>query len=389
MNTPHSSQKVSLNQQGAVVVLMAFLLFVLLGITAFAIDFGYRHVVRNELQNASDAAALAAARDLGRVYESLSPDAQRFYVCEASDQSRIKTVAINSGQENYAGDVKELKIYESDIQIGVWDKESKTFTESSAQPDAVKVIARRQSTNGNENGPIQTFFAPIFGIPTLEVNALATAALSPLSTIEEGGLPIPVAISEQWFDPANWATEEKGYCDQTIKFYPTGGLSGCAGWNIYQEKDNGSASASDLKKLISMSNPWCDPAGANYNKDYCFKDYDPDFKSPAINGSGNDSFTFTGGVAETALPYFEALYNANKDSDGNWEVTVPVYQSESCQDNPSGQIPIIGFASAVITGIELTPNKTIQAKVICELTEPGRGGGSPFGTNGSVPGLVE
>jgi hypothetical protein len=388
MKIPGRIQRLLHKEQGAVIVLIALLLFVLLGVTAFAIDFGYRHVVRNELQNAADAAALAAARELGEIYGTLTYTEQQTYV---ADPSTIIPIAQEAALLNYAGDVGSLALNASDVIIGDWDfaqdpSAADPLTPTLNQPDAVRVIIRR---DGDANGPIQTFFAPIFGIPTLEVKALATAALSPLSTIEEGGLPIPVGISEEWFDPANWAAEEKGYCDQTIKFYPTGGLSGCAGWNIYQVKDKGSASASDLKKVISWSNPWCDPAGENYNKDYCFKDYDPDFKSPAINGGGNDSFTFTGGVAETALPYFEALYNANKDSDGNWGVTVPVYESDSCQDNPSGQIPIIGFASAVITGIELTPNKTIQAKVICELTEPGRGSGGNFGTNGSVPGLVE
>jgi hypothetical protein len=389
MKIDNASKKPLNNQQGAVIVLMAFLLFVLLGVTAFAIDFGYRHVVRNELQNAADAAALAAARDLGRIYESMDPDAQLIYVCGSTDQARIKEVAIKTGEENYAGDVKELKIYGNDIQIGLWDPLSRSFSESSAQPDAVKVIARRQSIDGNENGPISTFFAPIFGIRTMEVNALATATLTPIASIGEGGLPIPVGISQQWFDKSNWDDEEKGFCDQNIKFHPTGDLAGCAGWHIYQQKEQGAAPASLLKRTISKMNPWCAKNNDNYDKDYCFEEYDPDFKSPAIDGNGNDSFTFTGGNDATAFPYMEALYNANKDSEGNWEVTVPVYENNDCGKQPSGSTPIVGFASAVITGVDTAPNLEIRAKVICKLIEPGRGGGADFGTNGSVPNLVE
>jgi Flp pilus assembly protein TadG len=235
-----------------VVVLVAFLLFVILGIAAFAIDLGYRNVVKNELQNAADAAALAAARELGVIYESLDYNDQQSYICSSEDQTIIKNAAIDTAKNNYAGDVDELVIYDNgeDIQIGNWDAISKVFTVDTPllRPNAVKVYARRETINGNVyNGPISTFFAQIFNIKTIGVRAFATAALTPIGTIDEGGLPIPVGISQEWFDSANWISEDKGFCDQNITFYPTGGLSGCAGWNVYQEKDQGAAPASLLK----------------------------------------------------------------------------------------------------------------------------------------------
>lgn len=382
------------SNRGAVVVLVAVLLFFLLGIAAFVIDLGYRNVVRNELQNAADAAALAATRELGLIYESLDAGIQPTHTLTADEQDAIEAAAIDTGKENYAGDVDELVIYDNDtdIQIGKWDPVTNTFSVPSPLigANAVKVYARRETVDGQVyNGPISTFFAQIFNIKTLGVRAFATAALTPIGAIEEGGLPIPVGISEEWFDPANWAAEEKGFCDQNIKFYPTGNLDGCAGWNVYQEKEQGSAPASLLKDVMSKLNPSCTDKKSDYYKDYCTALYDPEFKSPAIDAGSGDTFTFTGGVAEAVLPYFKALYDTNKDSDGNWEVAVPVYKSDSCLDNPSGQIEIIGFASAVITGVELTPSKIIQATVVCDLIEPGRGGGSPFGTLGSIPNLVE
>jgi Flp pilus assembly protein TadG len=380
------------NDRGAVVVLVAFLVFFLLGIAAFAIDLGYRHVVRNELQNVADAAALAATRELGDIYTKLDATEQQNYICSTEDKTQIKNVAINTGKNNYAGDIKQLAIYDNDkdIQIGVWDSINKTFTPTDTEPNAVKVYTRRQTIDGTVyNGPISTFFAQIFNIQSMGVQAFATASLLPLSTIEEGGLPIPVGISQEWFDPDNWVAEEKGFCDQNIKFYPTGGLDGCAGWNVYQEKTVGAAPASLLKDVMSKLNPLCTDKKSTYYKDNCTELYNPDFKSPAIDTANNDTFTFTGGVAESVLPYFKALYDAKKDSDGNWGVTVPIYKSESCLDNPSGQIEIVGFASAVITGVVLTPSKIIQATVICELTKPGRGGAGNYGTNGDTPSLVE
>lgn len=55
----HSGQ-----QRGAILILMAILIVVLIGIAALALDLGRLFVQRTELQNAADAAALAAAYEL-------------------------------------------------------------------------------------------------------------------------------------------------------------------------------------------------------------------------------------------------------------------------------------------------------------------------------------
>ena len=58
------------------------------------------------------------------------------------------------------------------------------------------VTARR---DGLMNGPISTFFAGILGRSTLEISALATAALSGLDGMAPGTLEMPVGISEAKF----------------------------------------------------------------------------------------------------------------------------------------------------------------------------------------------
>ena len=51
-------------RDGATVIIVALALVMLLGFGAFAVDIGYLYVVRNELQNAADAGALAGAAAL-------------------------------------------------------------------------------------------------------------------------------------------------------------------------------------------------------------------------------------------------------------------------------------------------------------------------------------
>ena len=48
-----------MNQKGAVIVTVAASMFVFIAMASLALDLGHLYVVRNELQNASDAGALA------------------------------------------------------------------------------------------------------------------------------------------------------------------------------------------------------------------------------------------------------------------------------------------------------------------------------------------
>src|SRR5436853_4588642 len=52
------------NRRGNILVLAAAALIMIMGFTAFSIDIGYITLTKAQLQNAADAAALAAAADL-------------------------------------------------------------------------------------------------------------------------------------------------------------------------------------------------------------------------------------------------------------------------------------------------------------------------------------
>ena len=342
-------------QSGAVVILIAIVMVVILGLAALAIDTGYVMVTKNELQNVADGAALAATRQLGAVYEKMSYEAQQLYIC---DPSAIIPVAKDVAQKNKVAGMS-ITVEQSDVVIGRWDSDTHTFSATLDQPDAVKVTARRDT---HANGPISTFFAKILGIDTANVRADATAALTGQSTAGPGGIEIPVGISRKWFEP--------GFCDQPIKFYPTGGMEGCAGWHTF---DSWPSNASKLRDILGQMTP--DP---------------PTYESP-VTTAGESQFVFTGGNLAAAFEEMEALYHAKKDADGKWETAVVVYDSDDCS-NPTGNITIVGFSTAIITGVNGPsddPAHTIFAEVKCENVEFGRGSGGNYGTKGSIPGLVE
>jgi hypothetical protein len=65
-----------------------------------------------------------------------------------------------------------------------------------------------------------------------------------------------------------------------------------------------------------------------------------------------------------------------------------VVYGEDCGENPNQTIPIVGFATVLITGTS-GPPPVLIASVECNQVEPGVGGGGYYGTWGSIPGLVE
>lgn len=163
-------------RRGIVAVQVAVGLTVVLGLAALAIDVGLMYTARAELQNAADAAALAAASQLGLFDEA-----------EAAGTTVIamaKAEAIRHGQGNSILKA-DLQIEEADIEFGfsIWNDETGKFEFQLAPPggevgsNAVRVTARR--TASSHNGPVDTIFANIFGVDQTDIAAKATAILVP------------------------------------------------------------------------------------------------------------------------------------------------------------------------------------------------------------------
>jgi hypothetical protein len=366
------------NNRGASAIVVAITLTLLLGFAALGIDVGYMMVARNELQNAADASALAATRQLGVIYKGIPLDQQWTYVCSDDCPTLIAAAATGTAASNKAAGLS-VSVQGADIEIGRWDAGTKTLNTSFGmiRPDAVRVKTRRDATSGT-GGPIGTFFARIFNKNEVPVTATATAALTSESTANYHDLELPVGISDEW------AFE----CDKDIHFYPTN--ESCAGWTdfftkkgVYDTNDK-SQSDPDMKKLLE------------------------DIGSGAFPYTGmppevtlNDTLPFTGGnLSQQTFLAMDELFNSKKtcDADGNncyWDTTVVVYDNPgdtpgSC-GNPNDTYTIVGFAQLRMTMVfGAGGGKYLQGKLKCGF-ESGRGGGgsAEFGTMGDIPGLVQ
>jgi hypothetical protein len=354
--------------QGVIVIIVAFSLMAFLGFAALAIDLGFGLVTRNQLQNITDGAALAGTRQLARTYEGLTSAGQLGYVLTDSNKSAIFARVREIGGKNAAGG-KSIRINTEDIVIGQWDITNKHLTPTDVTPDAVRVLARRDD---RANSPLTTFFAGLVGTDSLKVSAQATAALTGVKEVFAGGLNAPFGIGRVWFE------SRAEFCDQPVQFSPTNSPEGCAGWHTFFEAPN----ASNLRKIIDGLR-------------------DDTFTSPRTL-AGETRFNFTGGDISSVFSKFRALYDAKAvcSTTGllcslelcggtcEWSTFVGVYDAPNCS-NPNGAITIVGFATATIDQVE-NNHKTIRGRVPCNMVQRNaRGGGANLGTKGSIPGLVQ
>ena len=413
------------NQRGVSAVIIALLLVVLLGMAALAVDLGYLYVTRNELQNVADAAALAATRRLGEIYQAMPSNLHASYTLAGdngpADQTNMEDIAIEVAGMNKAA-AAGITILNADIEFGQWDFVNRSLTVTSDQPDAVRVTARKDET---ANSPVTTIFAKVFKINTMDVTATATAALSGLGETEAGELVLPIGISEFWFNNPEW-------CDNTIKFSPTGDPDACAAWNSFTyDPPNDSL----LRKILDVDTNYPSPATTAGDTIFNFiggklsqqtfdallllykekgydvaANYDPStgFFPPAqLDDDGNTKTgalpdnpdgPATGTVPLTDPNTGERLYYPDDKKTPTprnkhvWKTHVVVYDWDDCS-NPNTSIKIVGYAPVAIETVYDAGNdgKMVLGQVTCgEISKDNvRGGGGYYGVKGSIPGLVQ
>jgi Flp pilus assembly protein TadG len=236
----------SRRRRAVTIVLVAVMVPVLLGFAVLTIDVGVLYNSRADLQNAADAGALSATDILG------------------SDKSiggvtTARAQAIAMVHSNYSLG-RQLAIDPTDIVFGKidYDPDTNTFSffPTETLPDAVRISVR--STTGSANGPVPLFFASIFGKPTANVAATATAALTSRRDI---AVIVDLSGSMKF--------------DSDLRFYKTtpinlrdiwASLDGPEPSRPYiPGAENQTEYASDTGPTIGVMNTWGTPVTTSYN----------------------------------------------------------------------------------------------------------------------------
>ena len=135
------------DQRGSSLVINAVALISLLGVAALAVDMGYGYSLKNKLQSAGDAAALAAADAL-------------------PDGAQAQALALEYAVKNLDAATHGQALNSSDVESGNWNKSTRVFTTGGTPTNAVKLTLRRTAANGNGTN---TFFARALGVGEMDI----------------------------------------------------------------------------------------------------------------------------------------------------------------------------------------------------------------------------
>jgi len=293
-----------------VAVTTAICLVFLIGFVALVLDVGHLQAVRNEVQNAADAAALAGTRALFP-YQGY-PDTKLIPITEPPFCPLALSTAKAAASENHPGAIVNMAFGPGDVETGIWDWANKTFTPQAnctMDINAMRVTIRKDAV---ANQPVTTWFASIIGIDSVNVNALAVAAVGFVNGHAPGDF-WNIAVQKNWVDKEvnKYRYPEPPGSDP--KMYPLAPVTAPDEYAYMNpdQVDNGG---------------WCGPAGTNVNANY-LKD--------AINGdspacASSDQIDLVNGVmASVAAALDKKLADSHwTDASGatqdGWLVYLPI-----------------------------------------------------------------
>jgi hypothetical protein len=170
------------SERGALLVHVAVILAGFTAFSALVVDVGMLLASRRQIQNAADSAALGAAVALA--YDDPFDQTSVGPATEAALAFAANNEVWNGAPAVSAGDVT-FPICPDGVVPPMGD-------DGSVRARCVEVAAARDAAHGN---PLSTFFAPLFGISTVDVRATATAQV--VSSYATDCLK-PWAIPDKW-----------------------------------------------------------------------------------------------------------------------------------------------------------------------------------------------
>lgn len=176
-------------QRGSVAIFFLLFLVALLSFGAFAVDLARVSVVRNELQNAADAAALSGAAALlaagtsGPNWAQAQTAASNSVSLNRSDQQKLTTGAIRTGYWNLSG--SPAGIQPTTISPGLDDA-----------PAVQVTVTRAANQNG---GAINLLLGGLLNLLSTPGSATAVAVTGSPGTVGAGGL-FPVVLDQCIFN---------------------------------------------------------------------------------------------------------------------------------------------------------------------------------------------
>jgi|UniRef100_A0A7V6A4W4 Flp pilus assembly protein TadG len=399
--------------EGTIMVLSALGLVAFLGFASLAIDMGHLYVVRNQLQNVADAAALAGARQLIKE----DPSTKLAYVDSQGAHDAALGVAQNQAQLSGLPTVADGDRTDLKIEYGHWDiyagnpNTAWTATDGSANSDSNAVRVSIKRADGVAFGPVTNFLAGILGYQTSTVSATATAYLGFAQKTLDGGVTLPIALPTdavkttdsqeknswwaQWLGPREAVaatTKTLYFFDYPLFITPTNKTNQVA--NIYTNtlqttiphwlsETSNDFTTGPINHIANTTKPSPDPlaVGTKLGVKLAWS-VGSKTKMPSLEVGQGQSGTpqlYAGSEwkwddRSTAL--FDALkkaYTKNKDAHNKWRVLLPVYAQKTAANPPNQGLwrlaRFFSFGPApAYACVQYVPNVQVLGFTVADIT---------------------
>jgi Flp pilus assembly protein TadG len=199
MGSQGELKNIARGRKGQTLIIVALVLVILFVFVGIAVDLGYMYVAKGQLQNAADAAALAAAANLDGTNSIIQTNARNAAFSMASSNKVVPNrTAVHVGHPIPASDtdtgnnVLTSGNPGNDIVVGHWSGTSFSFNNTSTV-NAVQVRARR--TADSPGGAVDVFFGKILGVVGLtHWSKMSTQAQAVATMTPEPILAIPLCV---------------------------------------------------------------------------------------------------------------------------------------------------------------------------------------------------
>jgi Flp pilus assembly protein TadG len=192
---PACRQRIPHDRRGGVIVLAASVLVALFAFTAFVVDVGYITLTKAELSKAADGAALAAVSELPDAFGKGATIDQ----ATADVKGRASAVAVGAANQTanrsstYMDSTRDVRFgrYQWNEGEQKWEKFWNQTPYNMAEATFRRNVSGSSGPSSAGDGPLELFFAPVFGTYRAGTQASSTAAMLPADRPRHSNLGRP------------------------------------------------------------------------------------------------------------------------------------------------------------------------------------------------------
>ena len=383
------------DRRGVAMITVLVALVALIAAGALAIDVGLVLAARTQLQNSTDAAALAGGANL---IDKTGPSV----TLSEAETAVLDQAGLNPSVAAPDGVVVDT----ADVFYGHWDIETRAFDSSVdlSDPEAVNAVDVVTRSDGVTNSPIPAVMAKILGRDSFAVTAHATSYLGFAGRVGKGKLDLPIAIDccklrgsdckqdycETIDEPPNPCPLTKSVPDSQgpatvscLEFSNTAEQNAC--WTVY-DGENSPVGADEVRDMVET--------GYQEEVEALFPIYvDNGVKTSAI-GEVEDRMQGNKSYGDPAGTDRYAPFDGVADS---WVVGLPVIECQSETHCGAGTVAdMVGFVCFEIREVISSPDHIIKGRFLCPTDDlfdeckvgPTGTGGDDFGIRADFPVLV-